>query len=106
MSDAFQKLCAEVLNVTKFVSSYEECCLHFQPVLEYIQTHLEERNKIAETLIQFVEKGGYAEVALLEFLMDSLQWPEIKAAAEKRCAWEGNMYNEVKHLVDVFRPTA
>lgn len=106
MSEEFSKLCNDVLRGAKFITSYEECCRHFQRVLDYIGGHPEEREEIIEILSQHVTDGGYTEVALAEFLMSSLKWPEIRIVAEARCAKEGNMYQEVKRLVDIYGPAA
>jgi hypothetical protein len=106
MTDAFPNLCSEVLRATKFIASYEECRPHFQRVLDYIESHLAERDEIAKILGEFVVSGGYTQISLVEFLMSSLKWPEIRVVAEARCAQEGNMYWEVKHLIDVYEPVA
>jgi hypothetical protein len=104
MSDAFLKLCREVLRATDFIPSYEECSPHYQRVLDHIDAHLAERDDIAKTLGEFVADGGYNHIAMVQFLMETLKWPEIRTVAEARCAKEGNMYREVKHLVDVYEP--
>lgn len=106
MSDTFPKLCNEVLQAAKFIASYEECRPQFQRVLDYIEGHLSERDEISKVLGTFVDRGGYTQVSPVEFLMSSLKWPEIKVVAEARCAREGNMYFEVKRLLDVYEPTA
>jgi hypothetical protein len=106
MSDEFPKVCAEVLRDTKWIASYEECRPHFQRVLDYIHEHSSERDGIAKILGEFVDGGGYVQLSLVEFLMSSLKWPEIRVIAEARCAREGNLYWEVKHLLDVYEPVA
>ena len=102
--NAFLTLCNEVLHATGFISSYEECCPHYQRVLDYIIIHLDEREDMSKVLSQLVTDGGYNQIALVQFLMESLKWPEIRVVAEARCAKEGNMYWEVKHLIDVYNP--
>jgi len=106
MPDTFLKLCDEVLRATKFISNYEECRPHFQQLLDYVVNHLNERDEMVKTLTKFVANGGYTEISLVQFLMESLKWPEIKLAAETRCAQEGNMYWEIKHLADVYNSAA
>jgi hypothetical protein len=106
MSDTFPRLCSEVLQATKFISSYEDCCPYYQRVLDYIEAHLAERDDITKVLGEFVVGGGYNHIALVQFLMETLKWPEIRTVAEVRCAQEGNMYREVKHLVDVYESVA
>ena len=106
MSDAFSKLCAEVLQATKWIASYEECRPHFQRVLNYIEGHLSQRDEISKILGEFVDGGGYSQISLVEFLMSSLKWHEIRVVAAARCAREGNMYWEIKHLLDVYDQVA
>jgi len=106
MSDDFSKLCTEVLQATKWIANFEECRPHFQRLLDYILEHSSERSEIAKILGKFVEDGGYTHISLVEFLMSSLKWSEIKTIAEMRCAKEGNMYWEVKHLLDVYDKVA
>ena len=106
MSDEFSILCADVLRDTKWIPNYEGGCPHFQRALDYIHGHSSERDEIARILGEFVEGGGYVQISLVEFLMSSLRWPEIRIIAEARCAREGNMYWEVKHLLDVYDPVA
>src|SRR5688572_14422664 len=101
MSQTFRELCNEVIRATDFIASYEQCRPHFQRVLDYIVSHSDERTDIVAFLSQLVADGGYTEIALVQFLMESLQWPEIRAAAQSRSEKEGNMYWEIKHLVDV-----
>jgi hypothetical protein len=50
MSDTFPKLCSGVLQATKFMADYEECRPHFQRVLDYVASHLDERDVMAKTL--------------------------------------------------------
>ncbi len=89
------------MRATNFTASYKMCSVHYQPVVDCIVSHPDERNEIVRTLSYFVENGGYNQIGLVQFLMEWLKWPEIKAAAQARCEWEGNMYHEVKHLIDV-----
>lgn len=102
MSQTFPELCVEVRRSTKFISYYEQCRPHYQRVLDFIVSHPEQREEVAALLCELVKDGGYTEIALVEFLMDSLRWPEVRDAAVARCEWEGNMYREVKQLVDVY----
>jgi hypothetical protein len=102
MSQVFPELCNEVMRATKFISSYEQRCPHYQRVLDYIVSHSDQRDDIAKMLCGLIVDGGYNQIALVQFLMESLKWPEIKAVAVARCEREGNMYHEVKHLVDVY----
>lgn len=102
MSQTFSELCAEVIRSAKFVSDYEQCSPHFQRVLDFILSHPGQRDELTQILCEHVENGGYTEIALVEFLMGSLRWPEVRDAAVARCEREGNMYHEVKQLVDVY----
>jgi hypothetical protein len=102
MSHTFLQLCSEVLSATKFTPSYEQCRPHYQRVLDYIVAQPEERVDMIGFLSELVVDGGYSEISLVQFLMESLRWPEIRIAAESRCEKEGNMYWEIKHLIDVY----
>ena len=102
MPRTFPELCSEVTEATKFIVNYEQCCPHYQRVLDYILAHPDLRDDIAKVLCDLVENGGYHKIALVQFLMVSLKWPEIRVAAQARCNREGNMYHEVKQLVDVY----
>jgi hypothetical protein len=106
MPQMFPKLCAEVMQATDFTSSYEACCPHYQRVLDYIVAHPSESDEISKLLCGLVTDGGYNQIALVQFLMESLKWPEVRAVAERRCEQEGNMYWEVKHLIEVYGPVA
>ncbi len=95
MLDAFRKLCADVDRATTNLIHAEECAPHYQQVLDYIHAHPEEHDAIARLLARHVavgyEPGGIrSDLSLVTFLMRSLQWPEIKAAAQKRCDDGGN----------------
>ena len=106
MSQTFPELYSEVMRATKFISSFEQCCPHYQRVLDYIVSHPDQRDDISKLLCELVVDGGYNQIALLQFLMKSLKWPEIRVVAEARCEQEGNMYREVKDLVDVYDTVA
>ena len=58
---------------------------------------------MAKAFSKFVTDGGYPEVSLVEFLMGTLKWPEIKIVAEARLAQEGNMYFEVERIVSAYK---
>ena len=105
MSDAFRKLCLEVSRDTKFIHELMDCYPHYQRVLDYITTHPEEREEMVSGLVGcFYDKPGFvtADVYLLHFLMKSLKWPEIKAAAEERWNDGGNSVPGIKELLEIY----
>jgi hypothetical protein len=107
MSEAFRKLCLDVAHDTKFLHELKDCYHHYQRVLDYIVAHPEERDEMAAGLAGcFYGKPGCvaADVYLLQFLMKSLKWPEIKAAAEERWNDGGNHFwdCEIKRLLDIY----
>ncbi len=105
MSETFHKLCADVARDTKFLHVLEDCFPHYQRVLDFIVTHPEERNEIAAALSgSFYRKPGSvaASIDLLRFLMKSLKWPEIKAAAEERWNDGGNSVPGIKDLLEIY----
>jgi hypothetical protein len=56
-------------------------------VLDYIVSHPDERDAMAAALAaSFYCRPGaaHASIYLLQFLMESLKWPEIRVAAEER----------------------
>jgi hypothetical protein len=92
MFQEFKKICLEVDAATKFLHSIEECRPHYQRVLDYIIAHPDERDSFAIALSNASSQTGKpgtvrADIYLLEFLMETLHWPEVKRAAE---ACEGN----------------
>jgi hypothetical protein len=110
MSDAFRDLCLEVARDTKFLRELKDCYPHYQRVHDYIATHPRERDEIATGFAgSFYGKPGCvpADVYLLQFLMESLKWPEIKVAAEERLDDGGNHYGdrEIQRLLDIYRVT-
>src|SRR4051812_42201171 len=85
MSHSFFQVCEEVAQATKYIQSFEQCRPHYQTVLDYITAHPEEREAIALSLARILtEEDGAApgNLYLLQFLMASLRWPEVKHAAE------------------------
>ena len=105
MSDAFHELCTEVYRATKFLRSVEECRPHFQRVLDYIIAHPDERDAMAAALsASFYDRPGAAsaDIYLLQFLMESLKWPEVRAAAEERWNDGGNSVPEIKDLLKIY----
>lgn len=105
MSDAFHKLCAEVASDTKSIHVLESCFPHYRRVLDYIVAHPEERDEMATALSgSFYGKPGSAaaSVYLLQFLMESLKWPEIRVAAEERWNDGGNSVPGIKDLLEIY----
>jgi hypothetical protein len=107
MPDAFHILCAEVARDTKFLRELKACYPHYQRVLDYIVAHPEQRDKMAAALSGcFYDRPGaaIASVYLLQFLMKSLKWPEVRAAAEERRKDGGNHFHdtEIKQLLEIY----
>ena len=105
MSDAFHELCLEVWRVTKYLHRVDECCPHYQRVLDYIVSHPDERDAMAAALSgSFYGRPGAAAAStyLLQFLMESLKWPEVRVAAEERSNDGGNSVPGLKDLLDVY----
>ena len=105
MPDAFHELCIEVGRATNFLHSLEECRPHYQRVLDYIVAHPEERDAMAAALSgSFYGRPGAAAAStyLLQFLMESLKWPEVRVAAEERSNDGGNSVPGLKDLLDVY----
>ena len=109
MTGAFHQLCAEVDRAAHTAVSLEPCHPHYQKVLEYILAHPEERDEIATALSRVVGRehqpgGTRGRIHLVQFLMESLQWPEIKAAAEERYDNGGHaLYGrEIQDLLKVY----
>ena len=103
MSDAFQTLCAEVARDTKFLHELKDCHPHYQRVLDYIIAHPEERDEMAAALSRSFD------IYLWLFLMPTLKWPEVRAAAEARWNDGGNHFHDcdIKELLEVYeRPVA
>jgi hypothetical protein len=67
-------------------------------LLDYIHTHPDERASIAAALVQ-----GF-DIYLLQFLMPSMKWPEVRAAAEERWNDGGNHFydSEIKQLLEIY----
>ena len=109
MADTFLKLCNEAINATKFVSLHEQWYPHYRPVLEYILVHPNEHDEMVDILCKYTAEGGNTEIFFLEFLMETLQWPEIKSAAETRLKHDGYLtshaYSQIEQLVDVYNPS-
>lgn len=106
MSEAFLQLCAEVDGSARLLHSIEECQPHYQRVLDYIMEHPEERSFIARALTSVLtgETGAArASIYLLQFLMQSLQWPEVRLAAE-HFSFDGNAWydHEIQKLIRVY----
>ena len=107
MSDAFHELCIEVDRATKFLRSVEECRPHFKKELDYILAHPDERDTMATALSgSFYDRPGAvtASIYLLQFLMESLKWPEVRVAAEERWNDGGNHFYdaEIKQLLEIY----
>src|SRR5579859_4252020 len=95
MCDTFQQLCSDVDIATRFTHLFEDRRPHYQRVLDYILAHPEERDAIAASLSHSLtgEPGGArASIYLLQFLMESLHWPEVKAAAQEQFNDGGNAW--------------
>ncbi len=114
MTDAFRQLCTEVHKGTVYEASYAKCCPQYQRVLDYIVAHPEEHDEIATAFSRRVREQcampGYhhpsgldCQIYLVQFLMQTLRWPEIKAAAEDAYHnGDGPGWNDVKHLLDIY----
>jgi hypothetical protein len=112
VTDTFRQLCTEVYKATVYEPSYEKCCLHYKRVLDYIVAHPEEHNEIAAALERRVRAQCAmpgdppdfdCQIYLVQFLMQALKWPEIKAAAEDGYNnGDGPGWIEVKHLLEVY----
>ncbi|HEY6166418.1 MAG TPA: hypothetical protein VI454_00170 [Verrucomicrobiae bacterium] len=107
MSDAFCDLCAEVERATAFLHELDKCRPHYQRVLDYINAHPEERDEMAAALSgSFYGRPGAARasVYMLQFLMQSLKWPEVRVAAEERWNDGGNHFYdcEMKSLLAIY----
>jgi hypothetical protein len=105
MSEAFHLLCAEVARDTKFLHNLKDCFPHYQRVLDYIVAHPEERDEMAAALSgSLYDKPGAAaaSVYLLQFLMESLKWPEVRLAAEERWNDGGNSVPGIKDLLEMY----
>ena|SRR5215468_4675180 len=98
MSEAFAKLYREVAASTRFLHTVAECTPHYQRLLDYIQTHPGERDNIGEVLVQNFD------VYLLQFLMPSLRWSEVRVAAERRRNDGGNHFydTEIRQLLEIY----
>src|ERR1700704_6362250 len=98
MSAAFSRLYDEVSAATKVLHTVEQCQLHYQRLLDYIQAHPDERETIARVLVR-----GF-DIYLLQFLMQSLKWSEVRAAAEERWNDGGNHFydTEIKQLLEIY----
>jgi hypothetical protein len=106
MSDTFRKLCVDGYRDTQFLHDLKDCFPHYQRVLDYIITHPEQRDEMAAALSgSFYNKPGaaVAEIYVLQFLMQSLKWPEIREAAEMRWNDGGNSVPGIKDLLEVYR---
>jgi hypothetical protein len=109
MTDAFRQLCAEVHSATQTISSLEQCRPHYQRVLDYILTHPEERDEIATALSRLVRLGWQpdglrSQIYLVQFLMETLKWLEVKIAAKDALIQGGPAWLEYKHLLDIYDP--
>jgi len=107
MSDAFHTLCAEVARGTKFLRELKDCYPHNQRVLDFIVAHPKERDEMAAALsASFYDRPGSAaaSIYLLQFLMASLKWPEVRTAAEQRWNDGGNHFHdaEIKQLLAIY----
>jgi hypothetical protein len=98
MSANFSKLYDDIRSATRHLHDLKECNPHYQRVLEYIQTHPEEHDEIAAALIQNFD------IYLLQFLMPTLKWPEVRIAAEQLFNDGGNHFhdNELKRLLEIY----
>ena len=107
METEFYKLCEEVDRSTRFLHNLKECEPHFQRVLDYILNHPADRDSIAHALSESLrgDDGVCSSVNLLQFLMPSLQWEEVRIAAERSINDGGNFWRvkEMQHLLAVFR---
>jgi hypothetical protein len=107
MSDAFQQICAEVERATRFLHTVQECRPQYQRVLDYIMTHPEERDSIASSLSGSLtgrSDAARASIYLVQFLMETLRWPEVRRAAEERFNDGGNAWyaHEIDSLLKVY----
>ncbi len=109
MSDAFRQLCAEIDRATQTTISLEECRPHYQRALDYVRAHPQERDEIASLLarhvsVGYVEGGLRSDISLVQFLMATLKWPEVRAAAEERFGDGGNASDahEMQELIRVY----
>ena len=106
MSAPFLQVCQDVAKVTRYIQSFEQCRPHWQRVLDYIHSHPEERPSIVLALTRILtEEDGAAPggLYLLQFLMESLRWPEVKHAAENFTHDGNGWYDaEVRHLLEVY----
>jgi hypothetical protein len=107
MSDTFLKLCDDVERATAHIHSLEACHPHYRRVLDYIISHPAERDSMATALSgSLYGKPGSARASiyLLQYLMESLRWPEVRVAAEARLDDGGNHFHdtELKRLLDLY----
>jgi len=104
MSVEFCKLCADVARDTKFLHNLEDCRPHYQKVLDYILAHPEERDELASALCGGSPRAE-ASIYLMQFLMETLKWPEAIAVAEARLNDGGNHFLdcEYRRLLEIYR---
>ncbi|HEX3799278.1 MAG TPA: hypothetical protein VH413_11300 [Verrucomicrobiae bacterium] len=98
MFDDFSKLYEEVCAATKCLHDWKACHPHYQRVLDYIHAHPGERSQIAKILSRSFN------ICLLQFLMPTLRWPEIRIAAEERMKDGGNHFHDgdLKELLEIY----
>ena len=74
-------------------------------MLDYTIAHPDERDAMAAALSgSFYGRPGAAaaDIYLLQFLMESLKWPEVRAAAEERWNDGGNSVRGIKGLLEIY----
>jgi hypothetical protein len=108
MTKAFLEVCADVDRATQTIFHVEDCRPHYQRVLDYIVTHPEERDEIAHILSRHVRRGYVpggirSDMSLVQFLMETLKWPEVRAAAEEMFKiGDGQEWAKYKRLLDIY----